>query len=166
MTRVLMIIASNGFRDEEYFVPKEAFEDAGFKVITASSKDMAQSKFGVMQACDLTLDECDDSFDALVLVGGPGTVEYFDNTAVHALAKQYVESKKIVAAICAAPSILANAGLLKGVHCTSFSGETSNLKQKGAIVLNEDVVQDEDIITANGPDAAEQFAHTIINELQ
>ena len=85
--------------------------------------------------------------------------------AAFKIAQQAVEQNKILGAICIAPSILANAGVLKNKKATVYPSESSNLKTKGAIYTTEDVTRDGNIITANGPAAAQDFAETITQAL-
>lgn len=82
------------------------------------------------------------------------------------LAKKFYEAGKLTAAICVAPAILAKAGVLSGKKATSWSGAVDDLKNGGAIYVNEQVVRDGQLITADGPSAAASFAKKIIEVLQ
>ena len=73
--------------------------------------------------------------------------------------------KHLLAAICIAPSILANAGLLEGKKVTSYSSEASNIKSKGANYTSRPVEQDGKIITADGPGSAKAFGKAIAEAL-
>lgn len=165
--RVLMIIAPKGFRDEELFHTKEELETRGNEVKIASlSRKEAIGMLGGRAAPDLTLDEVNvDEFDAVVFVGGVGSSIYFNNERAHEIAKKAYEQGKIVAAICIAPSTLANAGLLRGKRATSWSSEAGNLKNKGAIYTGKPVEKDGNIITAEGPHAAREFGRKIADSL-
>jgi len=162
---VLMVIAPENFKDEEYFTPKQAFEERGIKVKTASTKEEATSIAGVKQKTDLLLNDATTDYEAVIFVGGPGASVYFNNENAIELAKKFNEKGKIVAAICIAPSILANAGLLKGKKATSFPSQESNLKEKGAEYTGDSVTIDGNIITGKDPNAAGEFAREIINNL-
>ncbi|MEM2674590.1 MAG: DJ-1/PfpI family protein, partial [Candidatus Hadarchaeales archaeon] len=82
------------------------------------------------------------------------------------LAKEAAELGKKVCAICIAPVILANAGLLENRKATVWDGEFRRmLEEKGAKYVNKSVVVDGNIITANGPGAASEFGRTIAKEL-
>ena len=72
----------------------------------------------------------------------------------------------MIGAICIAPVILANAGVLKGRKAVCFPSIKASLTQKGAIIVNQNVVQDGNIVTATGPEAAGTFAKTLANMLQ
>ena len=119
---IVLVIAENQFRDEEYQIPKDAFERAGFKTITASTTtNIAIGKLGMEVKPDITVDKIDtNTIDALVYVGGGGSEQYFEDELAHRLAREMVDKDKVLAAICIAPVILANAGVLTGKTCTVF----------------------------------------------
>ncbi len=163
MKNILMILAPEDFKDEEYFIPKDIFEQAGHKVFTASSLENARSVNGEIVKVDYIFPKVNsDNFDAIVFVGGPGTKTYLYDSFVHNLAVDFYSSQKIVAAICMAPSILANAKILSGKYATCFRDEEENLKQKGAKVTGELTTQDGTIVTGRGPEAASEFANKIL----
>lgn len=170
--KIAMIIAFKSFRDEEYFIPKEEFEKAGFVVTTVSSeKGTAIGASGGDTEVDLTLEDLDvDGFDAIVFVGGPGAYKYIDNSEAHRIAKETIEKDKVLAAICIAPAILARAGVLEGKKATVWSNILDKsavkiLEENGAIYEDKPVVVDGKIITANGPQSARDFAQKVIEIL-
>lgn len=163
-----MIIAPRNFRDEELLVTKKVLETSGGIVTIASTQlFQAQGMFGAKATPDTTIDKVDvDSFDGVIFVGGSGAEVYFNNATAHSIAKQAIQKNKILGAICIAPGILANAGVLNGRKATVWNGEYMNLlKRKGAIYTGEEVTKDQKIITANGPQAAEKFGKTIVEAL-
>jgi len=166
--RAVMIIAFEGFRDEEYDIPKKILEKAGIEVTTASSKvGAAQGKLGLSAKVDIDLKSVNVSdYDAIIFVGGPGSYDYFDDPTAQGIAKDAAKEQKILAAVCAASSILANAGLLKGVKATCFPGEADNLKNKGAHYSPSGMEVDGRIITADGPAHARQFGEAIVKALK
>jgi protease I len=165
--KAVLIIASQIFRDEELFETQEALEAAGVQTFVASSKlGTCKGKLGaVAEATQLVSDLKADDFDAIVFVGGAGAMEYYDNAAALDLAKGATAKGKVVAAICIAPRILANAGLLKGVKATCYESETEAIKKLGADFQGAGVVRDGKIVTANGPHAATDFGKTIAQAL-
>jgi protease I len=83
--------------------------------------------------------------------------------------KQAADKRKVIAAICIAPTLLAKAGLLKYKKATVWNGDRMQeafLKREGAIYTDEPLTIDGNIITANGPDAAEQFGKAIAEALK
>lgn len=165
MKKVLMIIAPNNFRDEELFEPKSIFEEKGFKVFIASDKkkgEVAKGMLGGTVKVDLNIDEINiNDFDAIIFVGGSGAAVYFENKTVIDIAKSAYEKGKIIGAICIAPSILANAGILNGKRATSWPSEKENLNEKGAIYMGEGVAIEGKIVTASGPKFAKKFGEEL-----
>lgn len=166
--RVVMIIAHNGFRDEELTEPKEILEGEGAEVVVASSSlDEAHGMKGTVVKPDILLEDIDVSkFDAVIFVGGVGASEYWNDPKAHQIAREALNSGKVVAAICIAPVTLANAGILKGKRATVFPSEREKLKEAGAIYTGQDVEEDGMIITGNGPSAAEKFGRAIAEKLK
>lgn len=163
-----MIVAPNNFRDEELLEPKAAFEKAGMQVVISSKEvSVATGKLGAKIRVDKELSDVSIAdYDALVFVGGPGSTIYFDNQTALNLAQEAIKTNKILGAICIAPSILANAGVLKGKQATAFPSEEKNLRAKGAIYTKDAVVRDGNIITASGPAAATRFGEEILKALK
>jgi len=168
MKKILMIIAPKDFRDEEYFIPKEKFEKSGFSVITASAeKGKCLGKLGGTANASMSLNEINtDDYDAVVFVGGGGSSVYFDDKKAHDIAKSFYRSGKVTSAICIAPMILVNSGVLTGKKGTVFPSEIDNMKNGGVIYTGKDVEVDGTIVTANGPAAAGAFAGKIIELLK
>jgi protease I len=106
-----------------------------------------------------------DDFDAIVFVGGPGAMEYFDSPIALDIARQARQKGKVLAAICISPAVLANAGILKGVRATSFLSERDRLQRAGANYTGAPVERDGLIITGRDPRAAGQFGIAIVDAL-
>jgi len=164
---VLMVVASRDFRDEEYREPAQALAHAKAGVVVASSsKAEATGMLGHAVTPDLLLWQVNVSkFAAVIFVGGSGASEYFDDPTAHKIARDALAEGKLVAAICIAPSTLANAGLLKNKKATCFPSERENLKQHGAKLVDQPVVHDGNILTADGPESARAFAKTLCDAL-
>jgi len=165
--KILMVVAPEDFRDEEFFEPKEIFQKAGLQIAVASKGvKEAQGLLGGSTPVDIDITQVNlNDYDAVVFVGGPGSNIYFIDSTALKLAKSAYQSQKIIGAICIAPSILANAGLLQGKKATCFSAEAENLKAKGAQYTGENVTVDGKIITASGSQAAHQFGEAIVKAL-
>jgi len=168
--KAVILVAFRDFRDPEYFIPKTILEKAGFETKTASDKSgIALGAEGGEAEIDLLLKEVVvDDFDAVVFVGGPGCLEHLNNEESYRIAKESVSKNKILASICISPIILAKAGVLKGKRATVWSSPLYkkpilDLKNNGAIYEKGPVVIDGNIITANGPKAAEEFGKTIVS---
>lgn len=167
MTNILMIVAPEGFRDEELLEPKKVFEENEFVVKIASKKvKESKGKLGAVVEVDYDIDEVlAQDYEAIVFVGGPGTTVYFDDETAHSIVREGIEQGIVIGAICIAPSIFANTGILEGKKATAFESEEGNLKEKGAEYTGEDVTVDGNIVTANGPGAATEFGKKIVELL-
>jgi protease I len=167
MKTTLLVIAPTVFRDEEYAVPKEILEAQGVQVLTASThRGECIGKLGLVATADVTVKEAlGRVWDGVVFVGGAGAEVLFADEDAHELAAATLDSGGVVAAICIAPAVLARAGLLKGVAATAFPTERETLLQHGAVWTDASVVVSGSIVTANGPEAAEEFGTSIASLL-
>ena len=165
--RVVIVIASRNFRDEEFVEPRTLLLSRGAEVTVACSKpEPSRGTRGATVKPDVLLKAVRPvDYDAVVFVGGSGAAEYFNDATAHSLAQEMVGSGKVVGAICIAPSILANAGVLKGRQATCYPSEAENLKAKGARYTGAPVTRDGRIITADGPHSARGFAMRIAETL-
>lgn len=163
MARILFIIPPERFRDEELFVTQSFLENVGHQTIVASiiKGKISGSRGGEIEV-KMTLDDVHTSnYDAVVFVGGAGSKLLFDNGQAQQIAQEMCAQKKIVAAICLAPVILANAELLHGIKATVAGTEAKTLEEKGAIYAGPGVFADKNIVTANGPKSSALFAAAI-----
>ncbi|MBU4030639.1 DJ-1/PfpI family protein [Patescibacteria group bacterium] len=170
--KIAMVIAFSDFKDEEYFIPREIFERAGVEVATVSNKSgMARGVSGAEVAVALKLDNLEVAdYDGVVFVGGSGCLENLDNESSYSIAREAVERSKVLAAICISPIILAKAGVLEGKKATVwfdplYKEPIKILKENGAIYQDESVTADGKIVTANGPQSAEDFAEAVLEVL-
>ena len=170
--KAILIIAFQDFQDQEYQQTRQELELVGIEVkVASSSLGIANGKFGAQVNIDMLIKQIDvNQFDAVVLIGGPGMTAYLRHPGLFNLARSIVNQKKILAAICIAPEILANAGVLQGKQATVWSSldyqqPIQILKKGGARYLDQSVVIDEQIITANGPASAKDFGKAIVQQL-
>jgi protease I len=165
--KVLMVIASQNYRDEEYEQPRAVLEGEGAKVTVASSSlKTARGMLGGAAKADILLKDAKSSdYDAVVFVGGMGSSEYWSDPRAHALAKEMSSAGKVTSAICIAPVTLANAGLLSGKKCTVYSSEVQAVRAKGGRCTSAAVERDGSIITGSGPTAAREFGLKIVEAL-
>jgi protease I len=167
---VLLIIAPNDFNDDEYVLPRLAFEGAGYEVVVASkSTDMASGMFGTQVEPDIALADVDIAdYEAVVFIGGGGANAYWDDEQAHRVAQEAVQEAKVLGAICIAPVILARAGVLVDTEATVFDPENmcSELEAGEAVCTGEPVERDGLIVTGFGPEVAEEFALTVIQVVE
>ena len=128
------------------------------------SRDVVTSQ-QIPVTCDAMLDEIDFSdYDYIVLPGGlPGATNLRANERVCELVREFAATKH-VAAICAAPFILAELGVLEGHRATCFPGFDSNFPE-GCHAGERTVIVDGNIITASGMGQALPFALAILNDI-
>jgi protein deglycase len=119
-------------------------------------------------ATDKLLDEVKiDELDALILPGGaPGFQNLQKNKTVLSMIKEFYEKKKIVAAICASPSVLATAGVLENKKATIYPGMEEEIKKGGGTIQDDLVVVDDAIVTSKGPATTMLFALKLVELLK
>jgi len=166
--KAVMIIASQKFRDEELVEPKNILEKEGIKVTVASSSlKEAKGMLGAkVKPQKLIKDVKVKDYDLVVFVGGSGAKEYFNDKTAHKIAQDALREKKVLGAICIAPSILANAGVLKGLNATVYKSEKGNLEKQKAKYTGKPVEKAGNIITADGPKAAKEFGKALLDVLR
>lgn len=175
MKRAVFIVAFRNFRDEEYTTPRKILESAGIDIATASDqKGEAMGSNGLKIKINLSVAEIKpEDFDAIIFVGGQGSLEHLNNEISYRLIRSAANQNKILAAICIAPVILAKSGALTGKKATVWSQAipicpepAKILEKNNAIFVEQKTVRDQNIITANGPQAAEEFGKQIIKALK
>lgn len=169
--RVLMI-ATDGFENDELFKPRQALLDAGATVTLASIKtnaiqgEKAGEKADTIKP-DMTIDDVDtDDYDALVLPGGVGNPDRMrmEERAIE-IVTEFMDDDKLVAAICHAPWLLAEADVIDGRRLTSWPSVRTDLSNAGATVVDEEVVVDGNLITSRKPDDIPAFNAAVIKAL-
>ncbi len=137
-------------------------------MVTAGLKDgPVKASRGITLVPDTTLDAVmDQAFDMMVLPGGlPGADNLDADPRIHEMLKRLNQQGKFTAAICAAPKVLAGAGLLQGRRATSYPGVLDNMDLPQVDVQLERVISDDRVITSRGPGTAMDFALELIEQL-
>ena len=165
--KVLMVIAPENFRDEEYAEPRRILEAKGCAITVASTHTReAKGMLGMKVTPDATLDAIAPSdYDLVVFVGGYGAEHYYNHKRAHEIAIATAKANRPLAAICVAPTILANAGLLKGKKATVWESQSKALAAGGASYTARHVERDGQINTADGPTSAVQFGEELARAL-
>lgn len=167
MARVLVPLAQ-GCEELEAVTVIDLLRRARINVVTAGldHRPVSASR-GTVLVPDTTLDEAlKQDYDMVVLPGGqPGADNLDNDERIHSLLKKMAHNKKFTAAICAAPKVLARAGLLTGKRATAFPGVLDNMPLVNVTLLQDAVVQDGTVITSRGPGTAMDFALTLIENL-
>lgn len=167
MPRVLVPLAT-GCEELEAVTIIDLLRRAGIEVITAGlAPGIVRASRGTQLVPDTTLDAVlGDDFDMIVLPGGmPGAQHLREDLRVIGLLKKMAEAGKYTAAICAAPTVLAEAGLLAGRRATSYPGFLDKIDVPGMAYSKEAVVADGKVLTSRGPGTAMDFALALVETL-
>jgi protease I len=168
--KVLIAIAPEKFRDEELAEPVAALRAAGIGFDIASTRrGTCTGMLGAKATATLSFEEVDPkSYDGIVIIGGSGSQAHlWEDDLLPIIVNNIQKSGKVVAAICLAPVVLARAGILKGKKATYYESPVAfrEMKAGGAVLVNQPVVTDTRIITANGPAASKAFADAVVKML-
>lgn len=167
MARVLIPLAQ-GCEEVEAVTIIDLLRRAGIEVISAGLDDQpVTASHGVRLIADMTLDEAlRQEFDMVVLPGGmPGMTHLKNDPRIIALLQRMAQEGKYTCAICAAPTVLAEAGLLRNKSATSYPGFVDKMNLPDTAYRNEPVVRDGKVITSRGPGTAMDFALELVDAL-
>jgi 4-methyl-5(b-hydroxyethyl)-thiazole monophosphate biosynthesis len=165
MKKRALCLLVTGFEEIETIAPIDLLRRAEAEVVIASlgKEKLVTGRCGMTIEADVILgDVVEQSFDLLLLPGGPGVKALRTDGRPAKLAKSYADAGKIVAAICAAPTVLADAGLLTGKRFTAHFSVHSELP---GVLAEERVVKDGNIITSRGAGTAIEFGLALVSEL-
>lgn len=165
MAKVLVPLAE-GCEEIEAVTIIDLLRRAGIDVVVAGLKaGIVTASRGVQLVPDVTLDVAlQHDYDMVVLPGGmPGAANLKDDARMIALLKKMAAAGQYTAAICAAPMVLAEAGLLDGKQATSYPGFLDAIP--GVTLSSAAVVQDGKVLTSRGPGTAMDFALALIEVL-
>ncbi len=164
MMKIAVIIFED-FEEIEAITPIDILRRAGLEVLvlTISSKllTLGRSNIGV-NADFLFSEKSSELFDAIIICGGAGVHKVSDLKELKEFVNRHNDAKKIVSAICAAPIVLKNAGVLEGKPFTSHGSVAEKI---GAGYLNKPVVVSDNIVTSQGAGTAIDFALCITSLL-
>ena len=158
------IFMADGCEEIEGLTVVDILRRAGIDIdmISVADNGYAKGSHGIRFECDCSISDADFSqYDGLVLPGGmPGTTTLGANETVLAQIKAFFEAGKLVAAICAAPSVLGDNHILEGKKATCHPGFEERLL--GATVVEDAVAVDGNVITSRGMGTAIPFALAIV----
>ena len=163
----VLIFLVDGFEEIEAMAPIDLLRRAGIIVDTVSINEDNQvtSSRKIRVLTDKTIDEINfENYEMIVLPGGPGTENYMKSEKLLEKLKEFSINRKL-GAICAAPTILSALGILNGKQAICFPACEPDLIKDGAIIVNQDVVKDNNIITSSGAGTAIDFSLALIEEL-
>jgi len=155
------ILLAEGFEEIEALTVVDVLRRCNVKIdVVGVSGDVIEGAHGIRVIPDTGIGDIKiENYDALILPGGnPGYKNLRSNERVIAMVKSAFEKDKIIAAICAAPAVLADAGILKGKRATIYPGMEDEIVKAGAEFSENLVVVDENIVTSRGPATTILFA--------
>jgi len=165
------VLAADGFEEVELTKPKKALEDAGARTSVVSikagkSQGMNHADKGETVPVDLTLDKAKpEDFDSLMIPGGLMNPDTLRSTpAALEFTKHFFREGKPVAAICHAPWVLIDAGVVRGRTLTSWPAIKTDVRNAGGNWVDEEVVVDNGLVTSRKPDDIPAFNEKMIEE--
>src|SRR5947207_491975 len=167
------ILAADGFEEVELTKPRKAIDDAGAQTSVVSLKSgkiqgMNHADKRETVAVDLTLDDAKpEQFDALMIPGGlmnPDTLRSTEEALE--FVRHFFREGKPVAAICHAPWVLIDAGVVRGRTLTSWPAIKTDVRNAGGNWVDQEVVVDNGLVTSRKPDDIPAFNEKMIEEFR
>lgn len=165
---LVLVPLAQGCEELEAVTITDLLTRAGINVVTVGLDDQVViASRGMKLVPDKQLDDVlEDDFDMIVLPGGlPGADHLNNDKRIQIIVKRLAANNKYTAAICAAPRVLATAGLLEGKHATSFPGALDQFPVNNLMYEEKAVVVDGNVVTSRGPGTAMDFTLTLIELL-
>jgi 4-methyl-5(b-hydroxyethyl)-thiazole monophosphate biosynthesis len=167
MVSAIVFLAS-GFEEIETATVVDVLRRCGVQVaITGLEPHAIKGAHGIKFVSDTSIEDVAvKDFDAVVIPGGsPGYVNLRKDSRVLAMVKEAFSSNKLVAAICAGPAVLSDAGILRNRSCTIYPGMETELEKGGGKPRKDLVVEDGNIVTSQGPATALLFSLRLAERL-
>jgi len=169
----ILLIATHGFEQSELEFPRDQLRAKGATLHVATLdgntvKGWEGSDWGREAEADATLSDVSaDDYDALVIPGGQINPDLLRVDAdVVELVKTFHDQGKVIAAVCHAPWVLVEAGILKGRVATSYPSIKTDVMNAGANWTDSEVVADQGIVTSRKPDDLKAFVGKIVEEIE
>jgi len=173
----ILIMATDGFEQSELMVPLQKLSEAGATVEVAAPKSRMspgeirgwdEKDWGESVKVDKDIETIDPSaYDALVLPGGQINPDKLrvEQKAIEII-RAFYSSGKVIAAICHAPWLLVEAGVIKGKKCTSYHSIKTDVINAGGQWRDETVVTDQGVVTSRNPGDLDAFVKKIVEEVR
>ncbi len=164
----VLTLLGKGFEELELVAPVDLLRRAGVKTVMASTETdlLVAGRNGIRIQADCLLDDCaTGDFDLLYIPGGPAVSRLREDPRVLDLVKEFQARSAALAAICAAPTLLAQAGILQGKTVTSFPGVRAEVEPFAAVYTENRVESDGNLLTSRGAGTAEEFGLALVERL-
>ncbi len=168
-----VILTADMFEDMEVMYPLFRLQEAGWQVdVAAPTKEVIHGEFGYSQLePDITIEKVNpDDYDLLIIPGGspngaPSVVR--EMKKAHEITQSFFSKNKLVASICHGPWTLADAGVIKGKHVTSYwhDGVPESVKKAGGLWEDKEVVVDGNLVTSRWPADLPAFMREVMKQL-
>jgi len=164
----VLIISADNFEDSELLVPYYRMLEEGHGVDIASiKKGKIKGKKGYeVEANKALKDVSSEDYDILILPGGKAPEAIRKEQKALAIARDFFDKNKPVAAICHGPQTLISAGLMKGKHATCYRSVAPEMKEAGANYEDKEVIVDGNLITSRQPSDLPAFMKEIMKKIK
>ncbi len=167
--RKVLIMVENDFEDPEFIYPYYRFQEEGYKVdiVGSKAKETYVGKHGFPVVSDLAPEDVNIvEYDAVIIPGGWAPDRMRRNENLVKIVREAYEKGKVIAAICHGPEMLIEADILRGKKATCFKAIVTDLKNAGALYVDEPVVVDGNIVTSRFPGDLPYFCRESIKLLK
>lgn len=164
---MIYMFLADGFEEIEAITPLDILKRGKIPIKTVGLENKTvKGSLGIIVEADITIENLkEEEVDGIILPGGmPGTLNLGKNKKVTDVIKYCYENNLLIAAICAAPSILGEMGILNGKSACCYPGFEEKLI--GSEISNLSVCADDNLITAKGPGVAAEFGFKILEYIK